>query len=299
MAKQSAATGSQIARFLNGSLLGESALIRSLTPFPNSEPSSISFCSAESCAELSPPPADSLVLALRSAAPALREAGYCVIESDYPKYDLARVYREFFRIPTAVGVHPSAVLGAEVSLAAAVCIGPGSVLDGPVDLGEGVVLGANVRIQGPAKLGARVSIGSSAVIGEEAFSFGFGGDGQAVRFPATGGVVIDDDVEIGASTFVAAGVFEPTRIEASAKLADLVSISNAVQIGRNSIVTARCSLSGRVRVGRDCWIGQSAAIRQGVVVGDGAMVGMGAVVVKDVPPGKVVMGNPATVKRAR
>jgi UDP-3-O-[3-hydroxymyristoyl] glucosamine N-acyltransferase len=299
MAKQLAATGTQIAGFLNSTLLGESTAIRILTPFPNAEPASISFCSAKSCSDLSTPPADSLVLALGSAAPALCEAGYRVIESHAPKYDLARVYRQFFRPPNPVGVHPSAVVGAEVNLGRAVCIGPGSVLDGPVDLGEGVVLGANVRIQGPATLGARVSIGSSAVIGEEAFSFGFAADGQAARFPATGGVVIEDDVEIGASTFVAAGVFEPTRIEASAKLADLVSISNAVHIGRNSIVTARCSLSGRVWVGRDCWIGQSAAIRQGVAVGDGAMVGMGAVVVKDVPPGKVVMGNPASVKRDR
>lgn len=299
MAKQLTATGAQIARFLNNPLHGESAVVRALTPFPNSESASISFCRAESCAGLSTPPADSLVLALRSATPALRDAGYCVIESDHPKYDLARVYRKFFRAAPPVGIHPSAVVGPEVSMAEAVCIGPGSVLDGPVDLGEGVVLGANVRIQGPANLGARVSIGSSVVMGEEAFSFGFGPDEHAVRFPANGGVVIEDDVEIGASTFVAAGVFAPTRIEASAKIADLVSISNAVQIGRNSIVTARSSLSGRVRVGRDCWIGQSAAIRQGVVVGDGAMVGMGAVVVKDVPPGMVVMGNPATVKRAR
>jgi len=299
MAKQLAATGNEIARFLNGTLLGESTVVRALTAFPNSEPSSISFCSAASCAALSTPPADSLVVALRSAAPALREAGYCVIESEYPKYDLARVYREFFRTPIPVGVHPSAVVGTEVKLARGVSIGPGSVLDGSIELGEGVVLGANVRVQGPASLGARVSVGSSAVLGEEAFSFGFGADGKAVRFPATGGIVIEEDVEIGASTFIAAGVFEPTRIEASAKLADLVSISNAVQIGRNSVVTARCSLSGRVRVGRDCWIGQSAAIRQGVQVGDGAMVGMGAVVVKDVPPGKVVMGNPASVKRDR
>jgi len=299
MSKRQDATGARIAQYLDRPLLGESADIRTLTPFPNSEPASISFCNATSCEGLSPPPADSLVLALHSAAPALREAGYSVIESESPKYDLARIYREFFRPPVVVGVDPSARLGSEVTLAEGVCVGPGSVLDGVVDLGEGVVLGANVRIQGPAKLGRRVTIGSCAVIGEEAFSFGFDADGDAVRFPSTGGVEIEDDVEIGASTFVAAGVFDPTRIEAGAKLADLVSISNAVQIGRNSIVTARCSLSGRVRVGRDCWIGQSAAIRQGVVVGDGAMVGMGSVVVKDVPAGMVVMGSPASVKRAR
>jgi UDP-3-O-[3-hydroxymyristoyl] glucosamine N-acyltransferase len=248
---------------------------------------------------VSPAPEGSLVLALSSAADGLEAAGYSVIESEHPKRDLARVYREFFRVPPPEGAHASAILGGEVALGRNVSIGPGCVVDGRVELGDGVVLAANVRVQGPATLGDGVRIGSCAVIGEEAFSFGFGDAGEAVRFPSTGGVEIGSGVEIGPSTTVAAGIFDPTRIERGAKLADLVSISNAVQIGRNAVVTARVAVSGRARIGAECWIGQSAAIRQGVRVGDGALVGMGAVVVNDVPAGVVVMGNPAVVKGKR
>ncbi len=53
----------------------------------------------------------------------------------------------------------------------------------------------------------------------------------------------------------------------------------------------RCN--GNVTIGDGAYIGSNAVIRQGLTIGAGAVVGMGAVVVKDVPPGVTVVGNPA------
>jgi acetyltransferase-like isoleucine patch superfamily enzyme len=50
-----------------------------------------------------------------------------------------------------------------------------------------------------------------------------------------------------------------------------------------------------VRIGSDVLIGTKATILKGVEVGDGAVVGAGAVVVDSVPPGAIVVGNPARV----
>jgi len=47
------------------------------------------------------------------------------------------------------------------------------------------------------------------------------------------------------------------------------------------------------RVGHGASIGTSATILCGVTIGERAVVGAGAVVTKDVPPGRVVAGNPA------
>jgi putative colanic acid biosynthesis acetyltransferase WcaB len=42
-------------------------------------------------------------------------------------------------------------------------------------------------------------------------------------------------------------------------------------------------------------VGANAVIIGAIRIGDGAVIGAGAVVVKDVPPGAVVAGNPAQV----
>ncbi len=51
------------------------------------------------------------------------------------------------------------------------------------------------------------------------------------------------------------------------------------------------------RVCRRASIGSGAVILCGVTIGEGAMVGAGAVVTKDVPPGVIVVGNPARLLR--
>ena len=48
----------------------------------------------------------------------------------------------------------------------------------------------------------------------------------------------------------------------------------------------------------DAWIGPNATILKGVRIGRGALVEAGSLVVRDVPPGARVMGNPARIVEA-
>jgi acetyltransferase-like isoleucine patch superfamily enzyme len=50
-----------------------------------------------------------------------------------------------------------------------------------------------------------------------------------------------------------------------------------------------------IRIGRNCWIGASAIILPGIELGDRVVIGAGAVVTRDVPAGRVAVGNPARV----
>jgi sugar O-acyltransferase (sialic acid O-acetyltransferase NeuD family) len=70
-------------------------------------------------------------------------------------------------------------------------------------------------------------------------------------------------------------------------------IGHESSIGDYCILAPGSTISGLVRVEPTCYIGARAAIRQKLRIGTGALVGMGAVVVKDVPPGTTVVGNPA------
>ncbi len=53
--------------------------------------------------------------------------------------------------------------------------------------------------------------------------------------------------------------------------------------------------SAPIVIGRHVLIGAGATVLKGVTIGDGAIVAARAVVVKDVPPGAIVGGNPAQV----
>jgi putative colanic acid biosynthesis acetyltransferase WcaF len=83
-----------------------------------------------------------------------------------------------------------------------------------------------------------------------------------------------------------------------------------VVLGRDAVVSQRAFLctathdhreqgfrlmTGPVIIGDDAWIAAEAYIGPGITVGAGAVAGARAVVVHDVPPGLVVVGNPARV----
>jgi acetyltransferase-like isoleucine patch superfamily enzyme len=75
-----------------------------------------------------------------------------------------------------------------------------------------------------------------------------------------------------------------------------------VHIGRSSAVSFGAvvlahdytrALSTDTWIGERCQIGAHSMIMPGVTVGDGCIVAPGSVVLKDVPPGTLVAGNPA------
>jgi carbonic anhydrase/acetyltransferase-like protein (isoleucine patch superfamily) len=69
-----------------------------------------------------------------------------------------------------------------------------------------------------------------------------------------------------------------------------VTIGADVTIGHRAVVHGATLEDG-------CLIGIGAIVLNGVTVGSGALVAAGSVVTRDVPPGALVMGAPAAVKR--
>ena len=113
------------------------------------------------------------------------------------------------------------------------------------------------------------------------------------KFPHIGGVVIEDEVEIGSNTSIDRGTLGNTIIKTKVRIDNQVHISHNVEIGEAAAVIAQSMIGGSVKIGPGAWIAPSAIVMNQMTIGGGATVGLGAVVTKNVSANQVVMGAPA------
>jgi sugar O-acyltransferase (sialic acid O-acetyltransferase NeuD family) len=103
------------------------------------------------------------------------------------------------------------------------------------------------------------------------------------------------DVEIGEGGIFCAGSIVTSNVRIGRHFhCNLNSyIAHDCRIGDFVTFAPNVCCNGSVTIEDDVYIGTGAILKPGVRIGRGAMVGMGAVVLKDVPPGQTVVGNPA------
>lgn len=159
-------------------------------------------------------------------------------------------------------------------------------------------LGAGVQLLPGVQLGERVTIAPGAVIGAPGFGWVTGPDGRTRAIPQLGGVVIEDDVHIGALCTIAAGTIGPTILRRGAKLDAQVHIGHNCEVGEGTIIAAQTGLAGSVVVGRGVLIGGQVGIADHLRIGDGARIAAKSGVIGDVEAGTTVAGYPA-VERQR
>ena len=173
--------------------------------------------------------------------------------------------------------------------------------DAPADdpvIGDGCRIGRGVVLMPRVRLGARVTIGAGAIIGDAGFGFANGPDGATRSIPHLGGVVIEDDVHIGALCTISAGTISPTTIRRGAKLDAQVHVGHNCEIGEGTVIAAQSGLAGSVVVGRGVMMGGQVGIADHVSIGDGARIAAKSGVIGDVAARSTVAGYPA-VERQR
>jgi len=167
------------------------------------------------------------------------------------------------------GVHPTAVISADVQLGEGVSIGPhvvigtgcvigrNTVLHANTTLGSQVTIGSdtvvfpNVTIYRGTRIGECVTIHAGAVLGADGFGFAPKGDGSWEKIPQIGIVVIEDHVEIGANVTIDRATLGETRICRGVKLDNLIHIAHNVVVGENTVIAAQAGISGSTRIGSD------------------------------------------------
>jgi len=112
-----------------------------------------------------------------------------------------------------------------------------------------------------------------------------------------GGVIIEDNVDIGANTCIDRGTLGHTYIKEGAKIDNLVHIAHNVIIGRNTTVIANAMIGGSTIIGDNVWIAPSSTLRDGITIGNSSTVGLAALVTKTIPENEVWAGFPAKLIR--
>lgn len=222
----------------------------------------------------------------------LRKQSKILIKVGNPKLAYAIVASKLFHekpepgISSLAHIHPKSVISPSVYIGAHCSIGICTI-------GNNTIIYPNVTIYDNVIIGDNCLIQAGAVIGTDGLGCERDKEGLLVKFPHLGGVIIENNVEIGANCHIAKGALSNTIIGQGTKINGLCFIAHNCIIGENVWITGNTMLAGTVKVGDNVNIYSGVIIREHRTIGNNAIIGMGSVVTKDVPAGETWIGSPA------
>ncbi|MDO8825720.1 UDP-3-O-(3-hydroxymyristoyl)glucosamine N-acyltransferase [Methylophaga sp.] len=188
-------------------------------------------------------------------------------------------------------------IGANVQIGDNVVIGPGCIIENDVKIGADSRLMSNVTLCRKVIIGQRVRIHPGVVIGAD--GFGIANDnGNWLKIPQVGKVIIGDDVEIGANTTIDRGAIDDTIISNGVKLDNQIQIGHNVFIGEHTVIAGCVGISGSTRIGSHCAIGGGTGIAGHIEITDGVqLTGMSMVTKSIMAAGTYSSGIPVEPTR--
>ena len=300
----------EIAELLGAQVTGDrERVINCVASLESAQPDELSFAEGpRQVAKIASSQAGCVLVPPETSLP-----GKTLIEVAHPKVAFVRATEALLPLELpAAAAHPTAVISPQAQLPEDVGVGPfcviekgavigkGTRLGAGVTVGEGVKIGNGCRLYDGVKIypgvtmGDRVIIHAGVVLGADGFGYVFA-DRAHKKFPQLGGLVIENNVEIGANSTVDRGSLGSTRIGEGTKIDNLVQVAHNVQIGKHCIVAAQTGISGSaviedgVVLGGQVGVADRVRIEQGAVVGAQAGIPTGKVIRR----GQVVWGTPA------
>ncbi len=208
------------------------------------------------------------------------------IKSSNPQTDFIRACNLFLPKIKLSGIHPTAIIhpGAKVK-GDSVYIAPYVVIDEDAEIDEGCMVYAHVyvgksvkigkntillpgaKIMNNCEIGSNCVIGPGTVIGGDGFGYVLH-NGEFLKFPQIGRVIIEDFVEIGANVTIDRGALDDTIIKRGTKIDNLVQIGHNVEIGENTLICGQAGIAGSAKIGSYCVLGGQAGVRDHVRITD-------------------------------
>ena len=212
--------------------------------------------------------------------------GKSLILHDAPM-DAFNMLTTYFRpmIPATDMVSSSAIIGVGT------IIQPGAFVGNNVIIGSNCIIHANVSIYDNTIIGDNVIIHSNTVIGGDAYYFQKREDGYN-KFLSAGRVILNNNVEIGASCSIDKGVTGDTIIGEGTKMDNQCQVGHDTVIGKHCLIGAFAAIAGVTTVEDEVIIWARVAINKDIVIGKKAVILATSAVDKTIEGDKVYMGSP-------
>ena len=169
---------------------------------------------------------------------------------------------------------------------------PGVFIGPEVTIGDDCIFYPNAVVYNSCRIGSRVIVHANATIGEDGYGFATH-KGIHHKIPQIGIVILEDDVEIGASSAIERATLGETIIRQGTKIGDMVAIGHGTEVGPHCLLVPQVGIAGSVTMGHHCILGGQVGIAGHIRIGNLVQIGAKSGVSNNIPDGKIFLGIPA------
>ncbi len=150
-------------------------------------------------------------------------------------------------------------------------IQPGAFVGNNVKIGDSCLIHANVSIYDNTIIGDNVIVHSNSIIGSDAYYFQKR-EHNYVKFLSAGRVIINNNVEIGASCSIDKGVTGDTIIGEGTKMDNQCQVGHDTVIGKHCLIGAFAAIAGVTVIEDEVVIWARVAINKDIVIGKKSVI---------------------------
>lgn len=219
-------------------------------------------------------------------------------EVDCPNGKALLISDDPFRDFNKITKHFNPFIASKDSISSSSVIGENTVIQPNVFIGDNVVIGKNciihpnVTIYSGTIIGNNVTIHANTVLGADAFYYKNRPEGFD-KLISGGKVLLEDNVDIGASCTIDRGVTGCTTIKKGTKIDNQVHVGHDTIIGKKCLIASQTGIAGCVVIEDEVTLWGQVGMTSGITIGKGAVVQAQSGISKSLEGGKIYFGYPA------
>jgi len=209
-----------------------------------------------------------------------------------------------FRDFNKITLHFNPFIASKESISSSAIIGENTIIQPNVFIGNNVKIGKNctihpnVTIYDNSVIGNNVTIHANTVLGADAFYYKNRPEGFD-KLISGGRVVLEDEVDLGASCTIDKGVTGDTKIGKGTKIDNQVHVGHDTVIGKKCLIASQTGIAGCVIIEDEVTIWGQVGTNSGITIGKGAIILGQTGVTKSVAGGKSYFGTPISESREK